>query len=358
MLKAKEHLLSIDRLKIKSKREKMLRLDMNEGVPGLPKKLIDRALKRIDADAVCAYPAHTGLEAKISRSSKLKRENVLLSNGSDGAIKYIFDAFISPGDKVVYTDPTFAMYPVYCSIFQAIGLAVPYLEDFNFPFDNFIEKIKKGCRMAVIVNPNNPTGNVISRRELEKIASICRKKGTLLIIDEAYCNFYSGAAARLIKRYNNVCILRTFSKFFGMAGLRLGFCLSDKYIINSLIKVKPTFDVNIAAVIFAETILDSSDIVPMLTRRLEEGKRYLICGLERYNVEYRVGGANFVLIKCGGRLKPPQAGKMLAKNGILIASGFKQDFLKDYIRVTIGAVPEMRRFLRAFTGIIKRRADA
>ena len=350
MLQAKKHLLALCRSKMKRKREGMLRLDMNEGIPGLPQEFINCLLRRITVETISIYPEYDELERKIGRDNGFMADNVLLSNGSDGAIKYIFEAFVSPGEKVIYTDPTFAMYPVYCSIFRARGQAVSYGSDFAFPTRGFLDAIKKGCRMAVIVNPNNPTGSVISRIELKEIASLCCRRDILLIVDEAYFYFYPETAAVMLKKYKNICILRTFSKLCGMAGLRLGFCLADRKIIDSLKKVKPTFDVNRIAVMFAEALLDSPKIIPMLINQAKEGKEYLMAELDKHNIEYRSCQANFILIKCPDEIK--KISRKLEEKGVLIGSGFKQDFLKDYIRVTVGAIPEMKRFIQIFINII------
>lgn len=349
MLNAKKHLKDIYRSEMKKDRAGMLRLDMNEGIPGLPQRFVNGLLKRITADDISAYPEHADLEKKIGRDNGLKADNVFLSNGSDAVIKYIFEVFVSPGERVVYTDPTFAMYPIYCSLSKAKGQAVPYGPDFVFPAESFIDAVKKGCRMAVIVNPNNPTGSVIGKAELKKIADICSKKGTLLIIDEAYFYYYPETAVKMIKKYKNICVLRTFSKICGMAGLRFGFCLADKKIIDGLKKVRPTFDVNRIAIMFAEAILDSPKIIPILINQAREGKEYLVSELDKYDIEYRSCRTNFILIKCPG--KATEISGKLEERGILVGSGFRQDFLKDYIRVTAGAVPEMKRFMSAFVGI-------
>ena len=349
MLQAKKHLLGLYRSKLREKRQGMLRLDMNEGIPGLPQDFVNNILSRITNKDISIYPEYASLEKKIGFHNNFKTENVLLSNGSDAAIKYIFDAFVSSGEKIVYTDPTFAMYPVYCSIFRARAQAVPYGPDFAFPTRDFFDAIKKGCRMAIVVNPNNPTGSVISRVELKEIASFCFKSDILLIIDEAYFYFYPETAADMAKRYKNICILRTFSKLCGMAGLRLGFCLADRKIIDSLRKVKPAFDVNSIAVMFAEALLDSPKIIPMLIKQAKEGKEYLVSELVRHNIEFRPCQGNFVLIKCPGKIEKI-ASKLKDKN-VLVGSEFKQYFLKDYIRVTVGAIPEMKRFFRIFKEI-------
>jgi len=352
MIKIKPHLENLYRVKPSLiLRKGCLRLDMNEGIPGLPDNFIKSILSKIDLDLLSTYPEYEKLTEKLAGHNGLKPGNICLANGSDSAIKYIFDAYVSSGNKVLFAEPSFAMYAVYCRMFNAFPVTVKYKKDLSFPSDDFIKKIGPGIKLAVVVNPNNPTGTAISQEALLAIIKKAAKHNVLLIIDEAYYYFYPKTVIRLVKRYKNLIVLRTFSKLCGMAGLRLGYAASCPEIIEGLRKVKPTFDINNIAITFAERLLSNPQIIQGLIKDALQGKEYLLRQLEGRGIEYREGQANFVLIFCKNRVK--EISLKLAREKVLIASGFKQDFLKNYIRVTIGNKAAMEKFWKVFLKIWK-----
>lgn len=345
MINAKKHLKDLYRTKLRSRRD-YLCLDMNEGMPGLPKEFVRRITSKIKNNFLALYPEYQTLKNVIAAHNGIAAENICLSNGSDAAIKYIFDAYISPGDRVLITDPTFAMYPVYCQMFRAKPVVVEYNSNFSFPRENFLKMLSKGIRMAVVVNPNNPTGTALKIKEIVPMIKKARQNDILIIIDEAYFYFYPQTAIKLIKKYDNLIVLRTFSKLCGLAGLRIGYAASSPGIVNNLKKIRPTFDVNSAAALFAEELLNSSNIIKGLLKEINAGADYLIESLKNEGIEYRKGAANFILIKCGDRVG--QMIKRLERKGILVNGNFRQAFLKDYLRVTISDRRCMRLFWKAF----------
>lgn len=352
MPRIKPHLKHLHRTQTDGKsRRGYLRLDKNEGVPGLPEDLVKDILSEINPEYLATYPEYRILQEKVAIHNKLKPENVILSNGSDAAIKYIFDAYISPGDKILLTDPTFAMFSVYCNMFNAKSVIVEYKPDLSFPKKEFMNRISPDIKMAVVVNPNNPTGYASDQNELNTIITKTSKEGVLTIVDEAYFYFYPESVIKEVTNYKNLIVLRTFSKLFGLAAVRLGYAAACPEIIEHLRKVKSMYDVNGLAVLFAEKILDNPDIIQDLIEFANEGKKYLSQKLRDYGIEYKEGWANFVLIKCGHRVD--EIVRKLAEKNILVSGGFKQNFLKDYIRVTIGNKMIMEQFWDSFIKIWK-----
>jgi len=343
----KSHLNNLYRTPFLGKSRKgFLRLDMNENVDGLPQKFVQNVFLGIDSEYLATYPDYTSLTKKIAEHNRVTPENICLSNGSDGAIKCIFDSYISSGDKVVLTDPTFAMYPVYCEMFNAIPIMVPYHEDFSFPLDEFLSVIRPDSRIAVIVNPNNPTGTVIERIDLKKILNKCVDHDVLLIIDEAYFYYYDDTFIEEVKSYSNLVVLRTFSKLCALANARIGYAAACPEIIQNLYKVRPTYDVNGLAAYFAEKLLDEPGLIKQEIEKVNQGKKFLIDQLEKNRIEYKDGKANFLLIKCSGNVQEIIAG--LYEENILVSGGFKQDFLKNYLRVSVGSIQSMRQFCDSF----------
>lgn len=350
MLEIKPHLKNLYRTVPDEKRRgSYLRLDMNENVSGLPQDLVREVLDKIDPEFLATYPEYRDFQKKIAAYNNLQPENICLSNGSDAAIKYIFDAYVSSGDKILVTDPTFAMYFVYCEMFDAKPVVITYRQDLLFPEKNFIDGISPDIRLAIIVNPNNPTGSIVENDKLITIIEKAARNNVLMIIDEAYFYFYPETLIEQVKRFENLIVLRTFSKLLGMASLRFGYAAACPAIVENLRKVRPTYDVNGLAVLLAERILDDHAVIKALIRETEEGKSYLIERLSGAGIEFRKGYANFVLIKCFNRVD--EIVKRLADENILVQGGFKQEFLKDYIRVTVGNRAIMERFWKSFIDV-------
>lgn len=344
-IKTKKYLENLYRSKPNAfSRKEYIRLDMNEGIPGLPENFIKSVISKACGNQISMYPEYSKLEGEIASYHNLRPGNILLSNGSDAAIKYIFDAYISAKDKVLLTDPTFAMYPVYCKMFGAKAISVSYNKDLSFPEEEFLSKISKDIKLAIIVNPNNPTGSVLKKEAILRILEKCLKNDVILIIDEAY--FYPESFINMINRFKNLIILRTFSKLCGMASLRIGYAASCPEIIENLRKVKPTYDVNGIAVLFAGELLRSPKIINNLIKSADKGKKYLIDRLDEKGFSFIEGNANFVLIKCKGKVNRI-IGKLFKKK-ILVGGNFKQDFLRDYIRVTTADKNIMEEFWKHF----------
>lgn len=351
MPQIKSHLKDVYRMDLSKSRKGFLRLDMNECIPGLPEEFVQNVLSKIDADYLSSYPEYHVLEKKIAAHNNLHPSNIVLANGSDGAIKYIFDTYIQPGDKVLLTDPTFAMYPVYSKIFNSTCVTVCYNDDLTFPEREFIDKISPDIRMAVITNPNNPTGQALDKDKLVEIIDKAAHYNVLTVIDEAYYYFYPQTVIDLINRYDNLIVLRTFSKVCGLAGLRLGYAAACPEIIDGIRKVRPSFDVNAIVLMFGLEILDRPDIIQTVIDQTNEGKEYLTRELAKHGIHYINSTANFLLIRC--LTESGEIAQKLAEKKILVGANFKQPFLRDYIRVTLGSRDIMEVFLKEFLKITK-----
>jgi Histidinol-phosphate/aromatic aminotransferase and cobyric acid decarboxylase len=343
----KKHLDSLFRTRSKDlMRSEYMRLDMNESVTGLPEGFIKKTLADIDSNKLASYPEYGDLLDLIARHNGLGKENICLSNGSDAAIKYLFDAYISKGDKILITDPTFAMYPVYAGMFNAQVIAVPYGADLLFPENEFCSRLSGDIKMCVIVNPHNPSGSVIDKRNLLKIIRKAGKCGALCVVDEAYFYYYPHTVIREVKKMKNLVVLRTFSKLCGLAGARIGYAAASRDIIKNILKVKPTYDVNGVAVALAIALLSRRRIIPELVNDAGLGKKYLLRKLSGLSIEHVAGFANFVLVKCGGRKE--EIAQRLFNKSILVHSNFSQKHFRDYMRISVGGVREMVDFWKVF----------
>jgi histidinol-phosphate aminotransferase len=341
MVCPKPHLIEIHRSTGHTvSRRNFLRLDMNESVEGLPEHFVQEILSSVRPEDLSSYPEYEELEEMLAENEGMALENILITNGSDAAIKHLFDAYIDVDDVVLMTDPTFAMYPVYSQISQARKISIPYKQDLSFPFDAFLKALQSHKpRMAVVVNPNNPTGSCLDPEKIQLLAEICCRQDTLFVVDEAYYHYLDETAVTLVRKFDNIVVLRTFSKLCGMAGLRLGYAVAPDSIISAMQKIIPTFDVNCLAVKLAKALLNRPDILKNQLLTIDEGKKWLIYRLEEKKIPYISGYSNFVLIDCGENSS--LVAGFLKKNGILVGAGFKQSFLQNYIRVTLAGPKSM-----------------
>ncbi len=332
-------------------RKDYLRLDMNENPDGLPDEFVNSVLAEVDADFLSTYPSYGPLLEAISRVEGVPVESVCLANGSDGAIRYLFDAFVSPGDRVLLTDPTFGMYPVNCRMYRAEPVMVPYEKDLSFSCEKFLAKIDPSVKMAVLVNPNNPTGTAI---ELDKVAEVldkCLENDVVAVVDEAYYYYHDETVIRWIEKYPNLIVLRTFSKLCGLAALRVGYAACGQGVVQCLKNVRATFDVNYLGAHFARRVLENEEIVRNRIDLVMDGKRYLESALGEMGLEYRSGSANSVLIRT-----PVDVEEMVARlkeKMVLVSGGFSHEGLKGFLRVTIGSRGVMERFLKAFKSCLE-----
>lgn len=324
-----------------------LRLDKNEFVGQFPSYVYDNVINKLSSEHLQMYPEYGNLKEKIANYTFTTIDNIILGNGSDSVIKNIFETYITPRDNVLFTNPTFAMYPIYCNMFGAHPHVIEYTSLDSFPKKEFMSAIKnnKMLKMAVIVNPNNPTGHAVNKEFLIEVTEEAEEKNILMVIDEAYHYYYKDSVVDYVEHFDNLIVLRTFSKFFGIAGLRIGFALSHPSIVNNIKKVQLTYPVSSFAVAFAEELLDSR-IIQELYNKFIEGKTFIVDKLKNEGIPFHIGEGNFLLIHCDNSIIDK-----LKKRKILVSGNYRQDILKGYIRVSIGHKENMKLFWNGFKDI-------
>lgn len=350
VLPVKRHLLTIERrMNPDGTRFGYLRLDKNENTEGFPARLITIFKGEIDSAFLTTYPEMAPLYERIAKWVHCKRENIYISAGSDAAIKSVFEVFVKPGDRVTLISPTYAMFYVYAKIFQARLKEIRYKMDLTISPEEIVREIKHHRpRLVCIANPNSPTGTIISQKAILKIVAAARRHKTIVLLDEAYYPFYPVSSISLIRQYPNIIITRSFSKAFGLASVRAGFACAHKDMISYLHKVRPMYETNSFAARFAELVLDNYGIVKAYLKTVRQAKAFLEKGLNELGISYSKSFANFMLIDVGSFKNSIAIKNALARRKILIQGGFLDKLLRNYIRVTIGTVEQMKAFLSAF----------
>lgn len=324
------------------------RYDMNENPEGLPKEFIESVLKEVTPEFLSIYPEPDKFLNKYAKflDHGVKFENLMATNGSDMAIRYLLETFGEAGKEVVTVSPSFEMYWVNCNILGLKHVPVSYESDLTIDINKILNAINKNTRIVVLLNPNNPVGNTYTEEELEKVIAKAKEVEAVVIIDEAYHYFYDKTFLDYALHEENVVVLRTFSKLMSLAACRLGVIISNPKIIDYVKRSKLTFDVNSFALLFAEKLLDKPEIIDNLINIAKKGKEYILDELKKHNYWCKDCRGNFIFVKPNHDAK--YIAERLEKEKKILTHPYSNELLKDYIRVSTGSVDAMKVFLEAF----------
>lgn len=341
-----ENIKNTVRIFPRQKRYNCLRYDMNENPEGLPKDFVDSVLKEITPEFLAIYPEPDKFLNKYANFIGAQYENVVATNGSDMAIRYILETFGEAGKFVVTVSPSFEMYWVNCNILGLKHKPVAYNDDLTINIENIINAIDLDTRVVVLLNPNNPVGNVYTEEEFRLVLKRTQEVGAILVVDEAYHYFYKNTFIDYALKEPNVIVLRTFSKMFSIAACRLGVAISNPQIIDYIKRGKLTFDVNSIALLFGERLLDHPEVYKELIQIQDEGKAYILANLKENCYECRDCRGNFIFIK--PKHDALMVVKQLEEQYNVLVHGYSNALLKNYIRVSTGSIKSMEKFLKYF----------
>ncbi len=315
-------------------------LDKNENLDNQLHEFITTIISSLDPKSFSIYPDCFDLYQKIANSENIEPESLLLTAGSDGSIRTVFEACINPGDVVLHPDPTFAMYSVYCKMFGAKQVLLEYERGIEKPvmnLTNFLEAIQiHKPKLVCLANPDSPTGTAFNDIELEAIISTAYETGSLILIDEAYYPFYPTSALKWINKYPNLLVTRTFAKAWGLAGLRVGYLAGNKSIMGYMHKVKPMYEVNTVSLRVMEKMIDHEEIMRKSVKDILAGKRYFIDEMSKLGFKTIDTFANFVHVEFTNNQEEIHS----ALDGkVLYRKSFGQECLKGYTRFSAAPVP-------------------
>lgn len=332
-----------------------LRLDMNENPGGLPESFVEEVRQELTPEYLAMYPEESRLNKQLaeyltleSGSAKaIRTDNLCLTNGSDMAIRYLYEVFAERGSTVVTVAPSFEMYRIYSLVFGLEHRPVLYHEDFSLPVEEILEAIREDTDIVVLLNPNNPVGRAYTDEEFHKIVDRAAQVGAIVIVDEAYHYFYKKTFLDKALMREHVVVIRTFSKLFSMAGCRMGFMVADASLIEMVRHVRPSFEVNAVAIKFGEKLMEHPELIETMQREAQEGKDYLADSLEAHGYEVMRQEGNFIFVRPKSGTAQEVAGRLEQERKILVKS-YGAPLLRDYLRVSTGAKPYMEAFLEAF----------
>lgn len=329
-----------------------IRLDFNENTNG-PSPNVIRAVQELRGENLSMYPDPSPLKEKIASVLKLKKEQVLLANGSDETILLTLYSFLEKGERIIIPEPTFPIYALYAASVGANIIKVEYNEDLTFPTEKIISEITPNTKMIILVSPNNPTGTVIARADIERVIKKAKEIGCLVVLDEAYWQYCGETNYDLAIMYDNVIVFQTFSKAYGLAGVRIGYAIARESIINILEKVRPPYTINITAITAATVALDDQEYVDLYVKEVSEAKKMLEKFARENSVIMYPTGSNFCIIKVGDKNK--EILLSLKEKGILLREVKDVGILKGCIRVGIGNKEQMQTVIIALENILEKK---
>src|SRR5580658_1013896 len=328
-------------------RDGKLRLDFNENTIGCSPNARE-AIRKLASATVSMYPEQEGVRRELATFFDVRRNELLLTNGTDEALHLIVDTFLEPDDAVLLVEPTFAMYRFYSELAGAHIEALRYDAAMRFPVNALLAALRKKPRIFFLANPNNPTGGVLRPAELRRILKAATH--TLVVVDEAYFEFSGITILPWIRRHNNLVVTRTFSKAAGLAGLRLGCIFANRSIVEHLRKAQSPYPVNVAALVAARATIRDRQFLRTILREICRSRKELERGLAKLGIPFFPSAANFVLLSLGERAKEIVAS--LARHGMLVRDRSSDFGGAGYVRITFGTLSQTRRVLRQLKEIL------
>jgi len=338
---------SIKKLHLNFDRKDKIKLDLNENLMGCSLKVIE-ALKKVTYDEISMYPEYDTFMNKLASYLNLEPNNLMLTNGADEALRVIMDTYLDKSDEIIIPIPTFYIFESYSEIIGAKKKFVYYNDDLSFPVESILEKINDNTKMIAIVNPNNPTGTLVERQAI--IGILEKAKNSIVLIDEAYFQFSNKSCRDLINSYNNLIIVQTFSKGFGLAGVRLGYIISNEDVIQNLKKIVLPFEVNVLSIIAGSAALDDLDFVDHYVSLVRDNRSYLLSELNKIGVKTYPSDANFIVANFGENLDV--VFKKLNDKNILVNNVSGLPLLDGCLRIAVGTKNQMETLIHEIKDVL------
>lgn len=347
MIRPREHLFSVERdiQPYDSQEEDVLRLNMNEYIPYAAKHLYDEWLERIRPEILSAYPMVNAAYAAISKLINEPVDKIVLTNGADGVVLSALQAFCNPGDLVGYVAPTYGMYQVYAEVLNLKFKCITYNSELLINKNQILDSITPSMKVFILANPNGIFGDILEEDFVIQMVEKGNKTGTLIVLDEVYADFIDGGYSRYVSFtdvYDNLVIARSFSKSYGLAGVRVGYSISNSQTRRFLIAVRNNVEINSMGVEAIKVWCSYPELLKESIHEILVSKNYVSQILEEYGIYVVKGTANFIVIRIDDE-KHLELYSALGKANIAVKCFEWYDY--KYLRVTIGTQKYMERFI-------------
>jgi histidinol-phosphate aminotransferase len=313
-----------------------VRLDFNENTLACSPRVVE-ALAKVAAGDLTKYPEREAVEDLVAKHLGLSARQVLLTNGVDEAIHVLCQAFLDRDDEMLLPVPTYSMYEVYASGTDGRVVTVQAGEDFAFPFEKVMAAISPATKLICIANPNSPTGSTVTREQILAITG--EAPHALVLVDEAYFHFFGETVVDLIGSVPNLVVARTFSKAYGLAGLRLGMLAAAEETMQWLRRVISPYSVNSLALACLPAALEDQEYLDWYVGEVKAARGFVFSKLKEIGVKHWPSAANFVLLFIGA--KHTQFVAAMRARGILTRDRSADPGCDGCVRMTIGTREQM-----------------
>ncbi len=314
-----------------------LRLDFNENTVACSPK-VREALAQISAGALTKYPEREPVEALVAAHLGLKPDQAALTNGVDEAIHVLFETFLEAGDELLLPVPTYTMYEIYASATDAHVVTVQAADDLHFPFERLLSAITSRTKVIAIANPNSPSGSVATRDQLLKLAQHAPQ--AVVLVDEAYFHFHGETVMDLVGTVPNLFVARTFSKAYGLAGLRLGVLTGPADLMRWVRRVLSPYSVNSLALACLPPALNDTAYLDWYSGEVLAARGEFEAALDATRVRRWPSRANFILVDIGA--KHAEFVRLMREAGVLVRDRSSDPGCDGRVRITIGTREQMK----------------
>jgi histidinol-phosphate aminotransferase len=325
----------------------LLRLDFNENTFACSPR-VREVLGNISTGALTRYPEREPIEAIVATHIGLDPEQVALTNGVDEAIHVLFETFLEENDELLLPVPTYTMYEVYASATDARVVAIQAEDDLRFPFERLLAAIAPKTKIVAIANPNSPSGSVATRAQLLEIAK--RAPHAVLLVDEAYFHFHGETVIDLVGVLPNLIVARTFSKAYGLAGLRLGLLAGPVELMRWVRRVLSPYSVNSLALACLPAALEDTAYLDWYVSEVLQARAEFEAALDAVKLRHWPTRANFILVEIGPR--HAEFVHLMRDAGVLVRDRSSDPGCDGRVRITIGTREQMQQAIAALSDAV------
>lgn len=327
--------------------EQGCRLDRNEKLSDFPDEVMRNVFDQFRNYSLSASPESNALYEKIASNLNISKEKIYVTCGITEGIKVLYEILTNPGDNIIVLDPTYPMYMVYARLYQLGYRQFTYGRDFRPDLTTLYQNMDKRTKMVMIPNPNLPIESVFKVEEIRDIAEECQRRGIVLVIDEAYHYFGAPTVLGLIDQFDNLIVFRTFSKAYGLAGIRLGFMVSQESNITYFSNVRSLVESNTLSMTVAQYFLDHPELRDAHVKEVCEGGKYLQDALMELGLRWHGGNVtNGILIFLDSKDQADGIVRYMRERKIYIRGSFEEPY-NTCIRVSLGDKQVLARFVEA-----------
>lgn len=328
----------------------LIKLNTNENPYG-PSPRVLAAIREAADDRLKLYPdpASTALRESIARLHGVEMDEVFVGNGSDEVLAHVFNGLLKHERPLLYPDISYSFYPTYSLLYGIDAVEIPLTDDFRIRFADY----ERECGAIIFPNPNAPTGIAVALAEIERLAQ--SKPDCVIVVDEAYVDFGAETAIPLTRRYPNILVVHTLSKSRSLAGLRVGFAIGQRPLIDALERVKDSFNsypIDRLAQAGAAAAMDDVEWFELCRRKVIESRDRLVDAMERLGFEVLPSSANFIFARHPDRDGGALQAELRARS--VIVRHFAKPRIGQYLRISIGTDEECDALIAALKEILSR----